>query len=198
MGRPKIRRKLSKEEKRRRRQRRDLDFDQGDGVFASFSTTHPELAKRETRILTLPGPDSDIPAGEYLFIESFCKGRTCDCRRVMFQVFTKQPGPTGQLSARPVLIIGYGWEPLSFYRGWIGDAEMAASMKGPGIEINSPYCPYASALLELFRVTCLGSEDYVERVARHYWLFKQALGAPRPVGDGAGVLGFDGGASATS
>ena len=197
MGRGKKRKRLSKEEKRWRRKRRGIDLDKGDGVFAPFSDTHRELAMRETRLLTVSRLDVGVPPGDYLFVETFCKGKACDCRRVMFQVFDRPPGNCGDFGDQPVLIIGYGWEPSSFYQSWVGDPEIAKAMKGPQVDPNSPLCPFGRALLELFQMTCLRSEDYLERVARHYWLFKETRGMPRPSADGAAVLGLGVGTDAT-
>lgn len=78
--------------------------------------------------------------------------------------------------AKPVLQVTFGWEPIDFYAARVGgDRHMGAMMKGPAIDPMSPACDYGTALLELIEQTCLSSPEYVERLQRHYQLFKEAL-----------------------
>ena len=60
----------------------ELD-DPGEGVFGLFYSRQPEVAERETRSMILLEDKDGLPAGEYLFLEAFCQGKNCDCRRVM-------------------------------------------------------------------------------------------------------------------
>jgi len=146
------------------------------GIYKPFTATHPELALDETRSLMLSGSEGGVPDGEYGFLETFCSGRTCDCRRVIFQVFRNTGGAGGRQGARPVVHIGYGWEPTAFYTAWIhGDEELGEALKGPVIDPLSPACSYGPELLDLFVRTCLSDREYTDRVARHYELFKEAL-----------------------
>jgi hypothetical protein len=46
--------------------------------------------------------------------------------------------------------------------------------RGPGIEPNSPRCAFGEALLDLFTRTCLSDPKYVDRLRKHYELFKAA------------------------
>jgi len=144
------------------------------GVFLRFYERCPKIAERETRSITLLKQSRGVPVGQYGFLETFCQDPSCDCRRTMLLVVRHELD-----GSRPehVLTIGYGWEPLSFYRRWLGDLsglDMAGDMKGPVIEPNSPLCAYGHALLDLFAESCLSSPRYVERIKRHYELFNKA------------------------
>ena len=55
--------------------------------FAPFYELFPELAPRETRSVTIKN-DPSLPDGEYGLIEAYCNEPGCDCRRVMFNIFT--------------------------------------------------------------------------------------------------------------
>lgn len=164
--------KRTKKKRPVRNQRRRSQQSPGSGVFRTLHETHPEIAERETRTLTLQRKHRGVPAGEYAFAEAFCAGRDCDCRRTMFLVFRRESDDS---LAEHVLTIGYGWEPPAFYVRWAGDMDMARAMKGPALEPNSPPCAYGNGLLEIFDETCLSSPTYVKRVKRHYEIFKEAL-----------------------
>ena len=154
------------------RRNRDRE-DRNEVVFHLLFERQPEIAERETRTITLVDADPPIPAGEYAFAEAFCAGKKCDCRRVMFFVYRRDL-ESANSTPEHVTTIGYGWEPLSFYVNWMhGDREGAEFARGPIIEPNSPPCGYGPKLLRMFEATCLSSKDYVDRVRRHYDLFKR-------------------------
>lgn len=79
--------------------------------FESLHHKFPQLAAAETRAITLPSTDNefDLPAGHYLFMEMFYTEKGCDCRKVMFSVYSND-------QKEPLAIIGYGWESESFYK----------------------------------------------------------------------------------
>ena len=54
-------------------------------------------------------------------------------------------------------------------------------MKGPYVDVLNPQTEYSSALLNLFRLL-LQSPDYVERLKRHYQMFRDSVdkGQSRP------------------
>jgi hypothetical protein len=147
-----------------------------EGVFRQFHDLCPAIAEAETRTLILLRDDRDMPAGEYGFVEAFCSGPDCDCRRAMFFVM-RRDRDDDRAPPRHVGTFAFGWEPLSFYRAWMrgDDPEAARAMKGPSVEPNGPPCAYGRPLLDLFVRLCLSDGSYVERVARHYARFKQAL-----------------------
>lgn len=129
-----------------------------------FFSKFPDLAVAETRSVKVRG-DDDLPDGEYGFIEFYCNEPACDCRRVVVSVVSPDPGLT------PLATISFGWESLQFYRDRLGDLEDAAVLKGPTLDPLHPQTKYAPALLRLFRFV-LTDDAYVERLKRHYQLFK--------------------------
>lgn len=129
-----------------------------------FYSRFPDLAVKETRSVKVRG-DDDLPDGEYGFIEFYCDEPACDCRRVVVSVVSPDPGWT------PWATISFGWESLQFYLDRLGDLEDAAVAKGPSLDPLNPQTKYASALLRLFRFV-LTDAAYVERLKRHYQLFK--------------------------
>jgi uncharacterized protein YecA (UPF0149 family) len=53
---------------------------------------------------------------------------------------------------------------------------MAAQMKGPILQPSQEQSRYAQRFLELFESKFLADPDYIERIKRHYALFKAKLG----------------------
>ena len=81
--------------------------------FVLFRNHFRDLAERETRTVTvLEHSGSDLPAGEYGFIEMFCDEPGCDCRRVFLSVFS-------MVHEKFVAVIHYGWESPEFYAAWM-------------------------------------------------------------------------------
>ena len=70
--------------------------------------------------------------------------------------------------------ISYGWESLDFYRKWGGAGSDPIEIKGPYLDPLNPQTRYSSALLNLFRFL-LQSTDYVERLKRHYQMFRDTV-----------------------
>jgi len=129
-----------------------------------FFTRFPALAARETRSATVKGWH-DLPNGEYGFLELYCDEEDCDCRRVMLNVVSRA-APQKVLAT-----INYGWEDQAYYDRWMGDKELAEDIKGPVLDILNSQSDYAPALLRLFQ-TLLQDPLYVQRLKRHYELFK--------------------------
>jgi len=57
--------------------------------FAHFYELFPEVAREETRGIVLLQDVDGLPAGTYTLTEMFCDEAGCDCRRVVFQVWTE-------------------------------------------------------------------------------------------------------------
>jgi hypothetical protein len=77
--------------------------------------------------------------------------------------------------------INYGWEPMEFYERWMGTDKHAEGCQGPYLDPLNPQTEYAPFFLRLVKAA-LKDETYVERLRRHYQLFKQAIeteGRPR-------------------
>ena len=132
-----------------------------------FMERFPELGARETRSVTVP-QRQDLPEGEYGFVELYCNQPGCDCRRVMIDVLRPETG-----WSKVWATISYGWESLDFYRKWVGASDLI-QMKGPYLDPLNPQTKYSSALLNLFRFL-LQSPEYVERLQRHYQMFRESV-----------------------
>ncbi len=133
-------------------------------MMTTFSTRFPDLAWQETRTITVRGLE-ELPDGKYAFVESYCDKVSCDCRRVMLTVLGRASG------ARVWATISYGWESEQFYERWVGKAEEGWDHKGPYLDPFNPQSAYADALLRMFEYV-LTDRAYVERLERHYRMFK--------------------------
>lgn len=131
-----------------------------------FHTRFPDLAITEMRTATVRG-DPGLPDGEYGFFEHYCSKSSCDCRRVIITVVRPTTGPTAWAT------ITYGWESSEFYARWLKEDAMAGELAGASLEILGKQTSYSESLLELFELV-VRDPAYVERLKRHYAMFKAA------------------------
>lgn len=134
-------------------------------IFAPLYKYFPEVAQEETRCLTIMN-NPGLPDGRYHLTELFCNKPNCDCRRVFFHI-------EASVMNQPLAVIAYGWENKEFYANWMGDSNpsLLKELQGPSLNSASPQSRYAPALLKLVEFV-LGDETYVERLKRHYKMFK--------------------------
>ena len=137
-------------------------------AMTPFMQRFPELGARETRSVTVP-PRQSLPQGEYGFVELYCDEPGCGCRRVMIDGLRPETG-----GSKIWATISYGWENLDFYRKWGGAGSDPIEIKGPYLDPLNPQTKYSSALLNLFRFL-LQSPEYVERLKRHYHMFRESV-----------------------
>jgi hypothetical protein len=147
--------------------------------FAPFYEHFLDVAQEETRSLIVLKPEGKLPAGTYALTELYCDEEGCDCRRVVFQVWSDRGRPE-----RPDIAatVSFGWEPESFYREWASfplSKEDLDEVKGPGLMSMAPQSEYAADLLPLVKMA-LQSELYVERLVRHYAMYRKVVDARRP------------------
>lgn len=128
-----------------------------------------EIAEKETRFLIFQENYKDLPKGEYGFVELYCNDSKCDCRNVYIQVINPE-------HTEPLTTISYGRESLKFYKDWMrGDADdIIHEFKGPALTF-AKHSKYADTLLELFTEVINADVSYVERLKRHYRLFKNEI-----------------------
>ena len=150
--------------------------------YQLFHDLFPDMAGKETRTITVFGDRSKtgLPPGEYAFCEMFCNEPGCDCRRVFFYVMAS-------FRKRCEAVIAWGWESPEFYANWFhhDDPEVIADLMGPCLNIGSPRSELAGPILDLARSVLLKDEAYVERIKRHYQLFRamidgKSVAASRP------------------
>lgn len=139
-------------------------------AMVPFISRYRALGVRETRSVTLWG-GFELPDGEYGFIELYCDEIDCDCQRVLINVVTPTTGD------KVWATINYGWEDVGYYEQWMHDEELAQASTGIALDPLNPQTRYSPALLELFRLL-ISDPAYVERLRRHYAMFKASLGKP--------------------
>lgn len=137
-----------------------------------FHMRVPEIGAREYRSFTALGI-AGLPEAEYGFMEFYCNDPSCDCRRVQLVVFAPE------VSKRFLATISYGWESLEFYKKRFGFMSKEDSPCDPMLEPFGEQSPYSETLLDCCKRFLLSDEAYVERLKRHYHLFKRALSAER-------------------
>lgn len=139
--------------------------------YASFHAYLPEVAEIETRNITLgSGYSGNLPYGDYDLLEFYCIDPECDCRRVIFQVVSEQ-------MMQVLVVVNFGWESRKFYEKWLGDKDknVINGLKGPSLNTASLQSPYAYELLNIIRDVVLKDKDYVDRLKRHYGMFKDKI-----------------------
>ncbi|MCC7071760.1 MAG: hypothetical protein IT383_10580 [Deltaproteobacteria bacterium] len=133
-----------------------------------------DVAINETRAVAVAG-DPSLPDGRYLFTELFCNEADCDCRRALLHVLRSDDVSAG--SYAPLATLSFGWEDERFYREWASfplTDEDLRELKGPALQRLTQQSRLAPALLRVFE-TAVVDDEYVERLARHYKLFRTAI-----------------------
>jgi len=141
----------------------------------------PELAMKETRSITLfPRNPYGLPPGNYGLVEQYCNEEGCDCRRVLLNVMS-------DVTMGSVAVIAYGWESMDFYAKWFGIKKMdikqmdelekdsVKKFKGPCLNLFSSQSEFAPAVMQMVIDCVLKDEKYVDRLKRHYMLFRAII-----------------------
>jgi hypothetical protein len=137
--------------------------------YEPFVERFRDLALTETRSITIRGKPG-LPDDEYGFLEAYCNDENCDCQRVMFNVASRRLN-------KIVAVIAYGWESDAFYARWYrhDDPDIIQQMKGPILNPGSEQSAFAPALLKVVNDTLLADPAYIERLKRHYRMFKEKV-----------------------
>jgi hypothetical protein len=138
--------------------------------YAGFHDAFPEVAASETRSITLRDHLFGLPPDHYTFLEMYCDEPGCDCRRVFFYVISPR-------SDDALAVIAYGWESREYYVKWMGedDPYVIDELKGPALNLASPQSSLSQALLELFKKVLLPDTAYIDRIKRHYTIFRENI-----------------------
>jgi hypothetical protein len=74
-------------------------------------------------------------------------------------------------------VIAWGWEDRAFYARWLkmDDPRMVDELQGPVLNLGSPTTENSDAILELAKRYLLTDAAYVERVKRHYTMFRERV-----------------------
>lgn len=110
----------------------------------------------------------EIPGGKYFFFEFYCDDEACDCRRVIIKVIQETPRP------EIIASINYAWEEPEFYANWMGSEDDGPEMDGAILEPLLPQSRHSRFFLRFFSQVMLRDPAYVERLKRHYAMFKAA------------------------
>ena len=138
--------------------------------FIPLFETHPELASQETRSIILLEEQNGLSAGAYDFTEFFCD--ECDCRFAYIYVIG------GAKKPERLAVFTFGWESASFYKKHFSfiNNEQALMLKGPSLAVGQPQSKYSAELLKYFKEVTADSK-YVDRIKRHYDIFRRDLAA---------------------
>ena len=136
--------------------------------YAPFHERFAKIAEKETRAITILN-NPELPSDTYGLTESYCDELDCDCRRVFFNVISAN-------QMKLVATIAFGWESKKYYAKWLGDNDLKTikDLKGPVLNLASPQSKLAPALLKQIKVV-LQDKNYIERLKRHYRLFKDKI-----------------------
>ncbi|NLW84576.1 MAG: dual specificity protein phosphatase family protein [Phycisphaerae bacterium] len=144
--------------------------------YSFFRDFFPDIADEETRCIIVP-PESEtlLPPDEYALFEMFCDEKRCDCRRVMFYVLSAK-------KREPVAVVAWGWESALFYSKWIrdDDPETIAELKGPVLNALSPQSKIAPLICDVV-TDLLKDPDFVDRIKRHYAMFRARIDGTRVI-----------------
>ena len=133
-------------------------------TLEEFASRFRSVAAGETRVVTVQS-DGFLPKGEFGFLEFYCPDPKCDCRRVNLRVTS----PDGRAWAT----ISYGWESKRFYSRWARANRNGADMAGASLDPLNTQSPFADAFLSFFNDMIVTDQKYVERLKRHYRMFKE-------------------------
>jgi hypothetical protein len=108
--------------------------------------------------------------GNYGLLEMYCDDPNCDCQRVFLEVYDWK-------RQKSMAYIAYGWESKEFYRRWLmmDNSVVIREMQGPVLNGGSPQSKYAPAFLKLLKDVVLSDPAYIERLKRHYRMFKEKV-----------------------
>lgn len=134
-------------------------------MMEMFANRFPKIAEDETRCIILT-EHNKLPKGNYYFTESFCNDNSCDCRRAFINVIYNK---------KIIATIGFGWEDIKFYENFLIDKKLAKDMKGPILEIGGIRTEYSNDVLELFKEFLINDSIFIERLKKHYIMFKDSL-----------------------
>jgi hypothetical protein len=136
--------------------------------YSPFYERFRDLAAKETRNFYIKN-HKELPDDHYVFHELFCDEEECDCRRVFFNVTSET---TGEILA----VIAYGWESRKYYAEWMGiEDESISHLCGVSLNMASHQSEIAPKLLNFAKETLLSDITYVERLKRHYRLYRSQI-----------------------
>jgi hypothetical protein len=110
----------------------------------------------ECRVAHTSGHE-ELPDDEYGFVELYCTGRECDCKRVMINVIAST-------TQKHLATINYGFDSKD-------------DMPGPFLDPLNNQSKYSKIFLSLFE-QFIKDPKYLSRIRKHYKRVKTALKDP--------------------
>ncbi len=138
--------------------------------FERYDLLLPDDAIEESLMLEVEGENPlEIPAGQYVFIESYCAQPDCDCCLVILHVYHLA-------SDKLMAMLRYGWRDVAFYQEQLREeTKTPAVLSGVGLVDDSMDNPASRALLRLFETVVQNKTGYVNQLQAHYYQFKEAI-----------------------
>lgn len=139
-------------------------------MYLAFHARFPDIGMTEYR--TVKRLDGEDVVEDILFMEMYCEEPACDCRRTLVRALSSRGG-------RELATLTFGWEPEAFYRTWASwelTELQLRDLKGPAIQLLQYQSERADEMLEYFEMI-LSDPAYVERVKRHYRMFRDQVDA---------------------
>ena len=127
----------------------------------AFHELFPQEAQNECRTLT-PINNEHLPTRAFLLVESYCVEPNCDCRRVLLSVFDTE-------EHQQVATINYAFEPPQ--PPFDDDGQVF-------LDPLNPQSSMSDALLELFQQMIDHDRAYLQRLQRHYKIWKRIVNDP--------------------
>ena len=139
--------------------------------YVAFHELCPDVASRETRTITvLPAPSSASQPRNTS--SSRCSATSqgaivaeCSFRCILPRKSTSWPSSPGDGKITPSTHGGWEWTIRALIR----------EMQGPILNLASPQSENAEALLKLAQKMLLADPVYVDRIKRHYTLFRSKI-----------------------
>jgi len=142
----------------------------------------PELAMKETRtIIVFEGNKYGVPPAEYALIEMYCNEKDCDCRRVYITVVSS-------VANAAVAVLTYGWASEKHYVKWVShgahkdiseldefDQYAVRFMRSANLSDANKQSKIAHLVLQMVKENAFQDRDYVDRLKRHYKLFRESV-----------------------
>lgn len=122
-----------------------------------FGTLFPQVASKETRTVRVV-QRPPLPQDTYGLVELFCVEEGCDCRRVILNVHSER-------TMEHLATINFAFDPDD-------------DMRGPFLDTLNRQSELSLPLLDLVREVLEQDAGYVQRLERHYRMFKAALADP--------------------
>lgn len=132
----------------------------------NFWFKYPELAEKETRILTILQEHDNLLKWDYIIQEMYCTDLKCDCKKVSFNIVW----PNNE-----IYYLDYWFEKPEYYiKWWIWDEELAKEMSWLSVNTFNWNIEENKKVFETIK-RVLEDKKYIDRLKKHYQLMKEEV-----------------------